>query len=373
MVNKAELEAKFVNLYKKEILPTLLQYEKYRKDCFLPTLAIRLILIGLIFAFASPFFKQIGTIFIVSGICLYILDKIIKRGDVGSVDFDIDNTIKEKHMSKFLSIFGEFEWKKGTNMLKDIEQKHIFPFKKNRYKTDDTMIGIYEDTIISIQEIKYNNWQSPLKQTLIYAIGLGFFGLILLIPTSIIAAMIADKFANIINESALAIIVMTLLAICLLVPVLLLSAFVLSSIFAKRCVVISCSLNKQFDTDTYFYEKDKIIKTIPKGFEKVTLEDVNFEEKYLVFSQNQIDARYLLTTAFIERFQNIKTAFKAQYIRGEFINGELILVLGTTKDLFVMGKYSQKTTYKTFVELFEELYSILNLVDHLKLNMKIGL
>lgn len=373
MVNKAELEAKFVNLYKKEILPTLLQYEKYRKDCFLPTLAWRLLLIGTIWAFAVPIFKEISAIIIVSGMCLFLLDKIIKRGDVGSVDFDIDKTIKEKHMSKFLSIFGEFEWQKGANMLKAIEQKHIFPFKKNRYKTDDTMIGIYEDTIISIQEIKYNNWQLPLGQTLTYAIGLGFGGLILVSILSILISMITTKFTNLINDSTLAIIFITLFAICLFVPVLLFLAFVLSSIFAKRCVVISCSLNKQFDTDTYFYEKDKIIKTIPKGFEKVTLEDVNFEKKYQVFSQNQVEARYLLTTAFIERFQNIKTVFKAQYIRGEFINGELILVLGTTKDLFVMGKYSQKTTYKTFVELFEELYSILNLVDHLKLNMKIGL
>ena len=334
---------------------------------------MHLILIGFILYFLLPFFNQIGAVFIVPGMCLYIIDKIIKRGDVGSVDFDIDNTIKEKHMSKFLSIFGEFEWQKGKKMLKDIEQKHIFPFKKNRYKTDDTMIGIYEDTIISIQEIKYNNWQLPLKQSLIYAIGLVFGGLILVSELSIITSIITTKFTNIVNGSTLAIIFITLFAICLLVPILLLLAFVLSSIFAKRCVVISCSLNKQFDTDTYFYEKDKIIKTIPKGFEKVTLEDVNFEKKYQVFSQNQVEARYLLTTAFIERFQNIKTAFKAQYIRGEFINGELILVLGTTKDLFVMGKFSQKTTYKTFVELFEELYSILNLVDHLKLNMKIGL
>ena len=38
-----------------------------------------------------------------------------------------------------------------------------------------------------------------------------------------------------------------------------------------------------------------------------------------------------------------------------------------------MGSISKKTTGKTFVELFEELYSVLSLIDELKLNQKTGL
>ena len=92
-----------------------------------------------------------------------------------------------------------------------------------------------------------------------------------------------------------------------------------------------------------------------------------------VNSTDQIEARYLLTTAFIERFLNIKTAFKAKYIRAEFSDEKLTLLIGTEKDLFSMGNLSQKIAFDTFAELFEELYSVLELIDTLKLNQKTGL
>ena len=105
----------------------------------------------------------------------------------------------------------------------------------------------------------------------------------------------------------------------------------------------------------------------------VNLEDVKFSALYNIYSTDQIEARYLLTTAFMERFLNIKTAFKAEYIRAEFFRNKLILVIGVNKDFFAMGSISKKTTGKTFVELFEELYSVLSLIDELKLNQKTGL
>ena len=64
---------------------------------------------------------------------------------------------------------------------------------------------------------------------------------------------------------------------------------------------------------------------------------------------------------------------KAKYIRAEFSNDKLTLLIGTDKDLFSMGKLSEKIAFNTFVQLFEELYSVLELIDTLKLNQKTGL
>ena len=72
-------------------------------------------------------------------------------------------------------------------------------------------------------------------------------------------------------------------------------------------------------------------------------------------------------------FLMIKTVFKAKYIRAEFSNDKLTLLIGTDKDLFSMGKLSEKIAFNTFVQLFEELYSVLELIDTLKLNQKTGL
>ena len=144
-----------------------------------------------------------------------------------------------------------------------------------------------------------------------------------------------------------------------------------------RGVAVTCKIPKHFKGKTFLYENAptnrKLILKDRTGMEKVNIEDVNFNKMYTVLSTDQVEARYLLTTTFIERFQNIKTAFNAKYIRAEFKNGELILFIGVNKDMFAMGNIAKQTTYKTFFELFEEIYSILSLIEHLKLNQNIGL
>lgn len=53
--------------------------------------------------------------------------------------------------------------------------------------------------------------------------------------------------------------------------------------------------------------------------ERVKLEDVSFERQFEVFSDNQIEARYLLTTAFMERMSEVKKAFQGKNIQFSFL------------------------------------------------------
>ena len=146
---------------------------------------------------------------------------------------------------------------------------------------------------------------------------------------------------------------------------------------SMRCLIVEMDMNKNFKGNTCIYEKwltNKKLKFKKRPeLKEINLEDTKFRSLYNVESTDRIEARYLLTTAFIERFLNIKTAFKAEYIRAEFKNNKLYLVLGVNKDLFAMGNISKKTTGQTFVELFEEMYSVLALVDTLKLDQNTGL
>ena len=106
---------------------------------------------------------------------------------------------------------------------------------------------------------------------------------------------------------------------------------------------------------------------------EVSLEDVEFCEKYKVYSNNQIEARYILTTAFMQRFKDLKTAFKAKYMRAGFKDGKIVMVLNVEHDLFSMGSILKDTDNKTFTKLFDEIISVLELTEELKLNQNLGL
>lgn len=103
------------------------------------------------------------------------------------------------------------------------------------------------------------------------------------------------------------------------------------------------------------------------------MEDVEFNKKYKTFSNNQVEARFVLTTAFMERFKNLQIAFKAKYIRAAFKDKKITIAIDAGKDLFSMAQMNKETNAETFVELFNEILSILALIQALKLNQKIGL
>ena len=166
------------------------------------------------------------------------------------------------------------------------------------------------------------------------------------------------------------------LAFFAVLPMLILIVYlILSKSF--KAIIVEFDIPKHFSGNTCVFEKSlnskKLINKKISDMEEVNLEDVKFNMLYDIYSTDQIEARYLLTTAFIDRFLMIKTVFKAKYIRAEFSNDKLTLLIGTDKDLFSMGKLSEKIAFNTFVQLFEELYSVLELIDTLKLNQKTGL
>ena len=143
-----------------------------------------------------------------------------------------------------------------------------------------------------------------------------------------------------------------------------------------RGVVVEFEMNKNFEGHTFILERAKTSRTIKfnrSKFEEVKLEDTEFGKMYKIYSDNQVEARYVLTTAFIERIKNIKTAFKAKYMRVAFKDGKITLALHAGRDLFAMSHYNKETDSHTFMGLFDELLSVFELVEELKLNQRPGL
>lgn len=109
-------------------------------------------------------------------------------------------------------------------------------------------------------------------------------------------------------------------------------------------------------------------------FSEVHLEDPLFSKKFKVYSENQIEARYLVTTSFMERFLNMTTAFGTRKAKCAFIGDEILFAISTNKNLFEIGNlFSSLTTPKHLSRFRKELSSIISMIDYFKLDEKTGL
>lgn len=131
-------------------------------------------------------------------------------------------------------------------------------------------------------------------------------------------------------------------------------------------LIISCPIILYFAYASVIKRKNKLKHT--------ELEDVEFNRKYDVFTNDEVDARYLITPSFMERLKNMKTAFEADGISCAFFGNLLIVAMSTRKELFsICSLVKPIDDRKQFVQMYEEIVSIIKLIDHFKLNQKIGL
>ncbi|MCM1339086.1 MAG: DUF3137 domain-containing protein [Muribaculaceae bacterium] len=144
-------------------------------------------------------------------------------------------------------------------------------------------------------------------------------------------------------------------------------------------VVIRIKMNKNFEGTTLIrakkaYNADKKELLKKQGLSEVHLEDPEFEKRYLIFANDQVEARYLITTAFMERLKNIRLAFNAKHISCSFHEDSVYIAPHTGKDLFSLCSLVKPVdNHEQFTVLFNEFVSILELVDHFKLDKKLGL
>ena len=139
-------------------------------------------------------------------------------------------------------------------------------------------------------------------------------------------------------------------------------------------VIVKLNMNKNFISHTVI-NTNRFIKMSPsKNLHRTELEDVEFNKKFNVFTNDEVDARYLITTSFMERLKNMKTAFSANSVSCAFYNHFLIIALHTNRDLFSIGSLIKPICdEQQFFTMFEEILSIVKLIDHFKLDQKIGM
>lgn len=145
-------------------------------------------------------------------------------------------------------------------------------------------------------------------------------------------------------------------------------------------ILILLDMNKNFSGQTvvlqdkgFFNVFSKISHNL-KGLSNVKLEDSVFEKEFEVFASDQIEARYLLTTAFMERMLNLRAAYHADKIEFSFFNNQLFIALETNRDMFEATSLFKTCLNKKLVEeAYLQIVSIFAIIDILSLNKRIGL
>jgi len=147
-------------------------------------------------------------------------------------------------------------------------------------------------------------------------------------------------------------------------------------------VVVLLKFNKNFSGRTILKSdlgmirnfSRKMVESRLKDLEKVALEDLEFEKIFEVYSSDQIEARYLLTTSFMERIKKLSNFFYAKKIEASFYNDCLLLQFSSSINLFKVDSiFNQIDIAIESRKVLEQLLLIYDLIDELKLGEKTGL
>ncbi len=134
-------------------------------------------------------------------------------------------------------------------------------------------------------------------------------------------------------------------------------------------ILIMLSLNKKFQGQTLVFKDKGFFNAFNSvdNMENVRLEDSVFEKEFEVYSTDQVEARYLLTTAFMERMLKLKEVFKGKKIQFSFFDNILLIAIETKKDMFEATSLFKKASDKTLTDrALEQVISVLSIVDILK-------
>lgn len=382
MKDRAELYQEIKKFFKQEAEPLLKKYEKERKEDMLPVLLFRTCLITFSICILGCFiFPFLFVLAFILGIILLVYCNFSKNKKIrkvsGGYSLDIENDyemiIKRELMPKFLQIFeSNLKWHKyndtaGSPQNYNLQLDKLEIFAQSCIKTfDDIIYGHELDVPTDIIETKLGVGLNNIS-----TVATGVFA-VQLIPFGVIALIIISAVLN--QMWIITWLILGILLTIIIGPIVLISR-AKKAVENSRSVILRFKIPKRIKAHTVIFEKQYAFK--PKNkikpFQKIVLEDIEFEKRFDTYSTNQVEARYLLTTLFMKRFENLKTSFKAKNIRAEFTGEELIVLIQVDKDMFQMGSITKETTFSTFIDMANEICSVLAISKQLNLDSKTGL
>lgn len=102
----------------------------------------------------------------------------------------------------------------------------------------------------------------------------------------------------------------------------------------------------------------------------VKLEDIEFEKAFAVYGTDQVEARYILSTALMQRILEFKKRTGRQ-ISMSFIDSHVYIGIPVNKNLFEVSLFSSLLDFKMLSEYYHYLALCVGIVETLDLNTRI--
>ena len=365
---KDEYKILFKKVFDRDILPEykLLEHERvkqFNKFKFFLVGSI-LSLIVAIFCAVKGESEFVGKYICISGIIFSVFCFLC----ASFVNFCFVADIKSKCMQRLVSHLGNIIWRQGFISRDDIVASQLFPLFASK-TSDDTFKGIYKGVEYSIDETVLcgESGTTAFKGIIIkFDFNKNFTG----------KTIIVDKlhFKILFNDIVCYVFLTGLAMILFFLGV--------ATFFTHDIFIMLLGICLFFLCGCIIYEFRKLNPKNSKKFlvgefenlSALELEDVDFKKKYFAYSSDQVEGRYLITTAFMLRFQNLQRAFGNSNVKCSFYNNRLMFAISTNKNLFEIGSiHKPLTDFKVVEKCLDEIISILLIIDYLKLNQKIGL
>lgn len=136
-----------------------------------------------------------------------------------------------------------------------------------------------------------------------------------------------------------------------------------------RGLIIKFPMNKNFNNNI-LVKRDEL-KVFDCG-NRVHLEDPIFEKYFDVYSDDQIEARYILTTGFMNRLVKIAAKNKKYTVSCCFMDGNMYLALGG-KDWFDIPGGKSFKEIGNWQRVLVDFVDIFRIIDELKIEQNIGM
>lgn len=277
---------------------------------------------------------------------------------------------KSSVMKTILSFWGDFQYKNEYDAVSKymLERSEIFGFF-DLCITDDAFFGEYKNTKISVSEtellLKGNRGAIGIFKGIVMDLELNkkFEGKTIVKNRNNIGFALKKN--------------IKLAALYLLSAWMVISTILLIYMFVKffemmfENIMISVVLIAINIYLFYMLHKEIKKKRLKIAKQYVCLEDVCFNKQWKVLTNNQIEARYVLTPVLMEKIKDIKKLFKGKYIDFSFFGNSLIFVIHTKKNMFeTTSLFKPALNYKDIKDVVSQFYSIFSVIDILEGNNK---
>lgn len=135
-------------------------------------------------------------------------------------------------------------------------------------------------------------------------------------------------------------------------------------------IFMIADFNKKLTTTTRVIQaRDGFFEKLFSWGKKVTLENPDFEKKFNTYSDNQVEARYILTPAMMEKIMELSDRFKVK-IDLSFKRENVYIALHSHKNHFELNS-KQEINAQQVEQIYKEIESCISIIEILDLNTRI--